>query len=473
MQRRHFFTIAGSLALAGCGGGGPSNPDVSRPPSTDPAPGQGLSPSAARHTAIVIGAGMAGLAAARRLADAGKKVIVLEARDRLGGRLFTSKRWADAPVDVGATWIHGDGPGNPISDLARRAGARLATTQFTRDQIYDADGQQLDASAAEALEALREEIEQAIAAHQQSDVDASLREAVHLGVDHVNRSPEEQQQIDHLINTTFEHEYSGSADELSALWFDSDSRFAGSESLFLDGYGVLVDHVASGLDIRLQHVVSHIGRSAGGVTVRTNRGDFSAELAVVTLPLGVLQAHQVTFTPPLPPSKVAAISGLGVGVLNKCFLRFPSVFWDAQSDWLSHIPAQDQRGQWAEWVSLARPTGQAVLLGFNAADFGRAIEAWSDQEIVDDAMRTLRTIFGSGIPDPIDWQVSRWASDPFARGAYSFNKVGGDPSMRNDLARSVDRVLYFAGEATEPRYFQSVHGAYLSGQRAAAEALAR
>jgi monoamine oxidase len=170
---------------------------------------------------------------------------------------------------------------------------------------------------------------------------------------------------------------------------------------------------------------------------------------------------------------VAAISGLGVGVLNKCFLRFPSVFWDAQSDWLSHIPAQDQRGQWAEWVSLARPTGQAVLLGFNAADFGRAIEAWSDQEIVDDAMRTLRTIFGSGIPDPIDWQVSRWASDPFARGAYSFNKVGGDPSMRNDLARSVDRVLYFAGEATDPRYFQSVHGAYLSGQRAAAEALAR
>lgn len=469
MQRRDFFTLTGSLALAACGGGDAGDAGASGSPTPAPAP----APAPAVKSVIVIGAGMAGLAAARQLRDAGRAVIVVEARDRLGGRLFTSNRWADAPLDVGATWIHGDGPGNPVSDLARRAGARLATTSFGRDQAYDSDGRRLDAKGAARMSELLSGIRKAIGDYQRSDRDSSLREVIYHGLAYGDRSADDQRRIDHLINTSYEHEYSGDAGSLSALWFDSDSRYEGSESLFLDGYKVLVDYLAKGLDVRLEHVVSAISYGAHGVTVSTNKGDITGELAVVTLPLGVLQSKQVRFDPPLPANKSDAIAGLGMGVLNKCLLRFPTAFWDTQADWINYIPSRANHGHWAEWVSLARPTGQAILLGFNAASFGLEIEAWSDRDIVADAMATLRTLFGNDIPAPTDWQISRWGSDPYARGAYSFNKLGSTPGMRDDLASKVDGVLYFAGEATDSRYFQSVHGAYLSGQRAAGEVLAR
>lgn len=463
MQRRQFFAIMGSMALAGCGGG---SPDGSENPS-NPSP----STPSSRRSVIVIGAGMAGLAAARQLKDAGRDVIVLEARNRLGGRLFTSTHWQDAPLDIGATWIHGDGPGNPVSDLARRAGARLATTSVDNSQAYNTNGQRLDSTGAAQLASLGASIRKAITDYQETDLEAPLRDVIYRGTRYAEKNTVEQQRIDHLINTTFEHEYSGDAGSMSARWFDSDSRFDGSESLFLDGYKVLADYLATGLDVRLEHVVSAISYGRNGVKVRTNKGDITGDLVVVTLPLGVLQANRVTFDPPLPARKQQAISSLGVGVLNKCYLRFQAPFWDVQTDWINYIPSQVDKGHWAEWVSLARPTGQPILLGFNAAQFGREIEAWSDRDIVASAMSTLRTIYGNAIADPIDWQISRWASDPYAMGAYSFNKVGSTPGMRDDLASNVDRVLYFAGEATDARYFQSVHGACLSGRRAATEVL--
>lgn len=472
MRRRHLFALSGSLALAGCGGGS-DDAAVPTSPGTGPAPAPAPLPSPTTNSVIVIGAGMAGLASARQLRDAGRSVIVLEARNRLGGRLFTSTQWTDLPLDMGATWIHGDGPGNPVSDLARRAGARLASTSFARDQAFGSDGRRLDEAASVRLSELRSAIRKAITDFQRGDGDMTLRDAIYKGVGYAQLSAEDQQRIDYLINTTFEHEYSGDAGAMSALWFDSDSRYEGAESLFLDGYKVLVDYLAKGLDIRLEHVVTGIVYDKNGVTIQTSKGNIQGESVIVTLPLGVLQSGHVRFEPALPAKKADAISKLGMGVLNKCYLRFPKAFWDTQADWLNYVPSHADNGHWAEWVSLARSTGQPVLLGFNAASFGREIEAWTDQEVVSSAMATLRRIFGSSVPEPTAWQVSRWATDPYARGAYSFNKLGSTPGMREDLAASVDRVLFFAGEATEARYFQSVHGAYLSGQRAAAAVLAR
>ena len=154
-----------------------------------------------------------------------------------------------------------------------------------------------------------------------------------------------------------------------------------------------------------------------------------------------------------------------MGVLNKCYLRFPEVFWPEEYDWLEYIP--EQHGQWVEWVSFARPTGKPILLGFNAADMGRAIEAWDDRTIVESAMATLKTIFGPKIPQPEAWQITRWQADPFACGSYSFNALGATPAMREQLAQSVADRLFFAGEATSREYFGTVHGAYLSGIKAA------
>jgi monoamine oxidase len=190
---------------------------------------------------------------------------------------------------------------------------------------------------------------------------------------------------------------------------------------------------------------------------------------VVTLPLGVLQNQDVVFTPKLPLSKQNAIAKLGMGVLNKCYLRFPRVFWSDKMDWLEYIPAQ--QGEWSEWVSFKRAANQPVLLGFNAGNQGREIETWSNEQIVASAMKTLRIIYGTNIPDPVDYQITRWVSDPFSRGSYSYNAVGSTPQMRKNLAAALQQSVFFAGEASNVHYFGTAHGAYLSGLRAAQEIL--
>ncbi|NBF18709.1 monoamine oxidase, partial [Pseudomonas sp. Fl4BN2] len=126
----------------------------------------------------------------------------------------------------------------------------------------------------------------------------------------------------------------------------------------LDGYGVLVDNLASGLDIRLGHVVNSISYNADtDVTVSTSKGVFAGRRVVVTLPLGVLQSGAVSFSPELPAAKQTAIAKLGMGLLNKCYLRFPYSFWDGGLDWINYVPDRTRYGRWTEWVSFTRPTG--------------------------------------------------------------------------------------------------------------------
>lgn len=431
----------------------------------------GMTPSQGPRKAIVIGAGISGLAAAQRLRTAGLEVLVLEARDRIGGRLHTSTAWRGPAMDLGASWIHGAGPGNPVAVLAKQLGARLTSTTYDNAEAYDGEGGELADHHNRLLEAIQRQVATAIAERDRRK-EQSLKALVYDELDYQDRPVLEQRMIDFALNGTYEHEYGASADQLSAKWFDSGEAFEGPEHLFLDGYQLLSTHLAAGLSIKLKHEVSAVTyQGPSGVTVQTNQGEFSAHYVVVTLPLGVLKSGRVNFTPALPTSKRAAIEGLGVGVLNKCCLLFPQTFWNGRIDWLNQLPRQGKAGQWAEWVSFARPTGRPVLMGFNAADFGRKIESWDDTAIVQSAMGALRTMFGQGIPAPVDALVTRWAADPYARGAYSCHVVGSTPQQRDDLAQSINGRLFFAGEATERQYYQTVHGAYLSGLRAANEVL--
>jgi len=383
---------------------------------------------------------------------------------------MTHQEWDGISVDMGATWIHGAGPRNPIAQLAKKVGARLAITSTEKTNTFGTNGELYNDADMRVLEALQEEIEAAVSEAQEVDPDRSLLDAVRAEIDYLDMSISARKRVDFLINTTYEHEYGASAKELSAHWFDSGDAYSGSESLFLDGYRVLVEHLSRGLDIKLGQVVTQIDRSGEKVVVTSGEQSYRAAQVIVTLPLGVLKSGAVTFRPELPQEKLEAIEGLGVGVLNKCCLRFSEPFWDTEMDWINYVP--EQHGRWAEWVSLARVTGAPILMGFNAADFGREIEGWTDAQIVQDAMKTLKVMFGEAIPEPIDWVITRWATDSFALGSYSCNVLGASPPMRGDLASSVDGKLFFAGEATDEQFYQTVHGAYASGLRAANEAIA-
>ena len=419
-----------------------------------------------RGRVIVIGAGLAGLAAARSLKVHGYEVLVLEGRDRIGGRIHTSTQWEDLPLDLGASWIH-ETRGNPLTALAAEAKATLLETSYDSSIAYDTDGSELSASDEALLDELREQVEAILERAQDGPADQTLREALAslVGTD---APASTRRLVRFIISSEIETEYAGSAGELSAYWYDNMGGYAGPDKLFAAGFRVIVDHLAQGLDIRTGKVVTGIDWSESLVRVATAGGeDFDALKVLVTLPLGVLKTGQPVFTPPLPVSKQEAIAKLGMGLLNKCYLRFDSVFWDEDVDWIEYIP--DTHGEWTEWVSFKRAADKPVLLGFLAAEQAVAKESLTDEQIVSSAMTVLRTLYGDDIPEPIDYQITRWASDRFARGSYSFNAVHSTPAMRRSLAAPMKGRLFFAGEATEETYFATAHGAYRSGIRAAEE----
>ena len=201
-----------------------------------------------------------------------------------------------------------------------------------------------------------------------------------------------------------------------------------------------------------------------GVRVETSAGPIDARAVVVTVPLGVLKHEGIEFVPRLPERHEQAIDRLGMGVLSKTFLRFDKPFWPSDLDWQEYLGPR--HGAWAEWFSMAK-AGPPVLVAFHGGDRARELERADARDVRGDAMRTLRTMFGHDIPAPLAITTTRWSRDRFAHGSYSTNAVGSTRADRVALGEPVDGRLFFAGEATEPDYSSTVHGAFRTGHRVA------
>lgn len=405
---------------------------------------------------VVIGAGMAGLAVARQLHDAGRPVVVLEARDRLGGRVHTSRLWPQWPMDLGASWIHGL-KGNPLTGLAREAQAPWVQTSYDSSFLLDANGNPVSRDVAWAQQLL----DRALRAAQQRDKDQSVMAALAALPAWQSATPARRLSVQHHINATLEQEYGGAADELSA-WHGLDSQaFGGGDALFPGGFDQLVVHAARGLDVRLS---TRVAALAPGRVTLADRREIRASAVVVTVPLGVLRAGGLHFAEALHPARVQAMETLRMGLLNKCWLRFERVQWPSDVDWMEW--QGPQAGRWSQWVSLASRLKTPVLLGLHAAHEARQLEALNDKDTVAQAHEALRGMFGSRFPAPQAAQITRWGRDPFSQGSYSFNAVGSSGQMRQALGGADwGGAVWFAGEATEPAHFGTAHGAWMSGLR--------
>ena len=418
--------------------------------------------AASPPTVLVIGAGIAGLAAARALTEQGIKVTIVEGRERIGGRIHTSRAWPNLPMDLGASWIHGQKQ-NPITALANAAQAKRVATSYDSSKLYiDPRLKQLNVQGTNEA-AIEKFVTQALNKVANLDEDISVAKAVMQAMPPVAIPFTYEAQLAFYLNSKYEQEYSGATHELSAQTFEDNEEFSGADVLFPQGYEQIPNYLARGLNIQLGKVVSKIAYSGTGVKVTTQDQVYQADYAIITVSLGVLKRNTIQFNPPLPAAKQAAVQRLGMGLLNKAFLRFNKVFWPKDIDWLEYL--SPDAGRWVEWVSFAK-IGAPVLLGFHAADRAREVESWRDQALIADAMQALKAMFGNAIPQPVGAQITRWAQDPFAYGSYSFNAVGSTNQDRQALARKSGR-LYWAGEATHSEYAGTVHGAYLSSVHAA------
>jgi len=202
-----------------------------------------------------------------------------------------------------------------------------------------------------------------------------------------------------------------------------------------------------------------------GVSIKTDRGTFEGDAAVVTLTLGVLKSGTVNFSPFLPDLKIAAINRLSMGVLNKIVLKFPKIFWPKDYHLIGYLSSNEK--DFSHFLNLYKYTSTAVLVALTGGSFARSLEELSDREAGEKVMELLRNIYGNSIPNPEAIIRTKWAVDPFSFGSYSAIPVGAKKSDRATLAESISDRLFFAGEATSSQYPSTVHGAFLSGLREA------
>jgi monoamine oxidase len=426
---------------------------------------------------IVVGAGMAGLVAARLLHDSGFAVTVLEARDRLGGRTWTDDSLG-APLDLGGSWVHGI-DGNPLALWCAKLGIALVESQGDRLLIDERataptrEGQRRRAILGRA--AFKTAIEWASWKSKAMTRSWGPRSiSVKQAIDPLLRAgwlPE----VDKLVVATFVEMSEGVQgapyDAIAAEeWFPVEGLERNGQPK--GGFHPLIEDAARGLSIRLGSPVQRIAWSESGVSAILQNGErIQADRALITVPVGLLRAGLPTLDPLPPEDQRTAIArlGYGAGVLGKIYLRFPRRFWPERPKWFGRLPdAPERRGTFNTWVSHEQETGRPILLSFsNGATAARLDRTASDTEVKDVAMASLRKMFGADIPEPEAMLFPRWLSDPWSRGGYSYPAVGSAPEDRPIHARPLGRRVYIAGEATEPVEYGTVHAALWSGEQAA------
>ncbi len=425
------------------------------------------SPAADPEThVLVVGAGMAGLTVARVLADAGVEVTVLEARGRLGGRTLTDTV-GGAVVDVGAAWYHGI-TDNPAAAFAEANGLAWVPDRIPYTTLYDeATDTRLGDAAWKTLDGHQEGFIEALPALQ-ADLgpEASLADGIDAWVSDEDLAGQEARLARFATAQWLgDLEYASPITEqsLDAVWAEKSLR--GGDQFPVGGYGRVVDALAEGLDVRLDHPVSEIAVSADGVHLTAGGDAFDGTHVVVTVPVGVLRSGAITFSPPLSESRRDALDRLDMGNLEKVVLVWDEAWWDGSTSFVS----AEGDGRFPEFLDLREVAGANMLVGLYGGNFARTVQReWSDEDIVAGALAALQAAWGTAIPAPKASSVTHWTTDPFAGGSYASLPVGASRDDLVTLSEPEGDRLLFAGEATEPDYYGNVHAAVMTGLREAA-----
>jgi monoamine oxidase len=403
------------------------------------------------YDVVVVGAGAAGLAAGRRLMAAGLEVLVLEARERIGGRAATVPTPLGTPIDLGCEWLH-HADRNPWTGIARELG-------FAIDETLPDWGRRVAWLSGETAErewdAARADFDQRCEQAAAGAADLSAAALLPPGG--------RWNALLGAISTW------ANGAELERLSVKDRDRYADSEFNWrvLEGYGALIAAYGAHVPVRLGTAVERIDHSGRAVMVATSSGDIRARAAIITLPTNLIAAEAIRFVPALP-EKIAAAAGLPLGIANKLFLALDGAADDLPQD--RHLVGSTERVETGSYQ--LRPHGWPIIAAYYGGAFAGALEAAGSEGMAAFALEELAVLLGSRIKSRLKPLASSvWVADPFARGSYSC-ALPGHADDRAALAAPVDDRLFFAGEACSRDYFGTAHGAFISGVAAADQSIA-
>lgn len=399
----------------------------------------------------IIGAGAAGLGAARTLEGSGLSVIVLEARDRIGGRAHTIMAAPGIPFDLGCEWLH-SADRNDFVGIAKQLGFKVDRNRPPwREQTYDAAFSKAErAEFLAAMDAFYDRAELAA----ENEIDAPAATCLEPG----NRWNPLIDSVSTYINGF----------ELKDVSLRDMDAYEDTEINWrvADGYGALISAYGAPCPVALDTEVTVIDRSGARLRIETSRGTVSAAKVIVCVPTNLLANEDIRFVPPLP-DKVEAAAGLPLGADNKSMLAL-----DDAERWPADVGLRGAALRTSVGSFHMRPSGRPCIAGFFGGSFARELEDAGEGALAAQSIDEIAALLGNDIRSKLKpLAESRWCHDRFAQGAYSAAKPG-HAGARAVLAAPVDDRLFFAGEATSPNFFSTAHGARESGERAAKEVMA-
>ena len=417
---------------------------------------------------LVIGAGMSGLVAAKALNNVGHRVRILEARNRLGGRTFTTDI-GGAWLDVGGSWIHGD-RNNPMAHYARRNGIHYFQSEVDPEFLVDHGQRVSEAAFWDAWSLAEEFIKQMGDIGDRVNFDISVQQALDDFFRDLAASPKTKAQARFLMELLAgdtganlkDLSFFGLVDELGG-------GFAGGDHLIDGGYNALISLIAQELKIDLNTPVNKIEYTTNGVKVTVNNKNIAASHVIITVPLGVLKAEAIAFSPPLPTPKQTAIQNLGFGSYEKVILVYKKRFWqDKFTNSFATIEGLGEKLAFPLFADFTESAGKPTLVCLYSGAFAQKIQGdRQTDEIITACLAILTKTLGVNIPQPIATYATNWTGDRYAFGSYSYMAIGSSIDDVRALIEPVQKRVLFAGEATSLKHHATVHGAFMSGLREA------
>ncbi|CDW77393.1 amine oxidase [Stylonychia lemnae] len=428
---------------------------------------------------IIVGAGISGLAAGQKLQNAGCDVTILEASLRVGGRIQSVMIGKDVMIDLGASWIGGTGKGtqskskwddqyNPIYQIALNNNittiASLDFDEGANQVFYTQKIGELDICQND-LNQYFEIFKDHLRSHLPLASDQTSLEDIFQ--DFTVKDEKYNQKFLKNFTQSFIYAFKNAADsdQLSARYVVSKQKFVGKDHVIKGGFQQITDELSKELKVLRNKQVVEVDYLNELITVKTSDGEiFSADKVIVSVPLGILKSKEIHFNPPLSLSKQESIERLGSGIMDKLFLEFDKVFWDQDSVWFNYISDSDYK--WIITANLFKYTDKPILMMFNIGRDAIAFSEQSDENVLASAMQTLRILYPNA-PNYVNYKRTNWGHDKFTKMAFSYMQVGSNSQDPINIAASIDKKVYFAGEHTTFDFLGTAHGAYISGMDAA------